>query len=335
MLSTRKIKRKIRSVQNIKKITRAMEMVSAAKFKRVWQKLSAIRPYSSKLKQMTENLLAHLKDIGFSHPYLTRSTMDVTLKNPVPDGTASLNLAPLGVESGASKNQILCIIAISANKGLCGGYNTNIIKALSNFLISIETEKTIEIVPIGKKSLDFAQKRNFKIRNMTITPSDINITVAQEMIKPIIKDYEQGLVNEVWLVYSEFINPMINRPKAQRFLPFAIQKESSSPQSQAQGSKKKTTSDLGADVIHGDYLFEPEPSELLNLIIPRYLEVIFYRTLLEAYASEHSARMIAMRNASKNASEVIKEMTLTFNKARQASITRELLDIIGGAEGLK
>jgi F-type H+-transporting ATPase subunit gamma len=170
MLSTRKIKRKIRSIQNIKKITRAMEMVSAAKFKRVWQKLSAIRPYSSKLKQMTENLLAHLKDIGFSHPYLTRSTMDMILKNPA--------------ESGTSKNQTLCVIAISSNKGLCGGYNANIIKALSNFFVSIETEKTIEIVPIGKKSLEFAQKRNFKIRNMVITPSDINITVAQEMINP-------------------------------------------------------------------------------------------------------------------------------------------------------
>ncbi|MFH1231213.1 MAG: ATP synthase F1 subunit gamma [Planctomycetota bacterium] len=302
MLSTRKIKRKIRSIQNIKKITRAMEMVSAAKFKRIWQKLSAIRPYSSKLKQMTENLLAHLKDIGFNHPYLTQS------KNQIESHKTS-------------KNQTLCVIAISSNKGLCGGYNTNIIKALSNFLISIETEKAIEIVPIGKKSLDFAQKRNFKMRNMAIIPSDINITVAQEMIKPVIKDYEQGLLNEVWLVYSEFINPMVNRPKAQRFLPFV-----------ADDAQRST---LNAPHSTQDYLFEPEPSELLNLIIPRYLEVIFYRTLLEAYASEHSARMIAMRNASKNASEVIKEMTLTFNKARQASITRELLDIVGGAEGLK
>ena len=308
MLSTRKINRKIRSVKNIKKITRAMEMVSAAKFKRVWQKLSAIRPYSSKLKQMTENLLAHLKDIGFSHPYLTRSTMDMAIKNPV--------------ESGVSKNQTLCVIVISSNKGLCGGYNANIIKALSNFLVSIETEKNIEIVPIGKKSLDFAQKRNFKIRNMIITPSDINITIAQEMIKPIIKDYEQGLLNEVWLVYSEFINPMVTKPKAQRFLPFTIQKELSFTNEKSHA-------------IPTDYLFEPEPSELLNLIIPRYLEVIFYRTLLEAYASEYAARMMAMRNASKNASEVIDDLTLTFNKARQSGITRELLDIIGGAEGLK
>jgi F-type H+-transporting ATPase subunit gamma len=319
-----------------------MEMVSAAKFKRIWQKLSAIRPYASKLKQMTENLLVHLKDIGFNHPYLP----------DLAPGQAGLTQSKNQIESHkTSKNQTLCVIAISSNKGLCGGYNTNIIKALSNFIISIETEKTIEIAPIGKKSLDFAQKRNFKIRNMIVPYTDINITSAQEMVRPIIKYYEQGVVNEVWLVYSEFINPMVNRPKAQRFLPFVVTPQASTPRTLTgslsenpervklvpSGTIQKELSISGekSDAIPTDYLFEPEPADLLNLIIPRYLEVIFYRTLLEAYSSEHSARMMAMRNASKNASEVIDELTLTLNKARQDSITRELLDIVGGAEGIK
>ena len=127
MLNPRKIRRKIRSVKNIAKITRAMEMVSASKFKRVWNKLSAIRPYSSKLKQMTENLFGYLKGIGFSHPYLQRQDTSHV----------------------AAKDQKLCIIAMGSSKGLCGGYNAILIKALHNFIVSIETEKTIEIAPVG------------------------------------------------------------------------------------------------------------------------------------------------------------------------------------------
>jgi F-type H+-transporting ATPase subunit gamma len=300
MLNPRKIKRKIRSVKNIEKITRAMEMVSASKFKRVWTKLSAIRPYSSKLKQMTENLFGYLKGIGFTHPYLLRHD--------------SISMEP--------KDQKLCIIAMGSSKGLCGAYNAILLKALHNFVISIETEKIIEIVPVGKKIYDFARKNKYNIRNIKISVTagaDLNMAFAKEMISPIIKDYEDGKISEVWLVYSEFINPMVNKPKSQRFLPLADFTDI--------GSTDKSRD--------GEYLFEPQPAELLNLIIPRYLEVIFYRTLLESYSSEHSARMIAMRNASKNASEVIDDLTLTFNKARQANITRELLDIVGGAEGLR
>lgn len=308
MLNPRKIKRKIRSVHNIKKITRAMEMVSASKFKRVWTKLTAIRPYSSKLKQITEHLFGYLKGIGFSHPYLKKQdSANVVLKD-----------------------QKLCIIAMGSSKGLCGGYNAILLKALNNFIVSIETEKTIEIVPVGKKIHDFARKNNYNIRHIQTSATagaDLNMALAKEMINPIIKDYEQGRISEVWLVYSEFINPMVNKPKAQRFLPFADLNNNE--------TLSVTSSQRGKVGVEGDYLFEPQPAELLNLIIPRYLEVIFYRTLLESYSSEHSARMIAMRNASKNASEVIDDLTLTFNKARQANITRELLDIVGGAEGLR
>ncbi|MBI5777864.1 MAG: ATP synthase F1 subunit gamma [Planctomycetes bacterium] len=311
MLSGRKIKRKIRSVQNIKKITRAMEMVSAAKFKRVWTKLTAIRPYSSKLKSMTENLLANLKDIGFKHPFIY-SERSESMKQTGNEASPAVT----------AKKGKMCVIAVSSSKGLCGGYNANMTKALANFITSIETTKTIEIVPIGKKIQDFARKRDIKMRDIK-APGDINIGLAKEIITPIINDYENGLLSEVWLVYSEFVNPMINRPKVQRFLPFVT--ETDNP----------PRSTLNAPRSTEDYLFEPEPTELLNLIIPRYLEVVFYRMLLEAYSSEHSARMIAMRNASKNASEVIDELTLTFNKARQANITRELLDIVGGAEGMK
>jgi F-type H+-transporting ATPase subunit gamma len=316
MLSGRKIKRKIRSVQNIKKITRAMEMVSAAKFKRVWTKLSAIRPYSSKLKNITENLLANLKNIGFQHPFIKQSGAELL---PTPNA-----------QKGA-----MCIIGFSASKGLCGGYNTNIVKALSNFITSIETEKAIEILPVGKKIHDFARKRDLKVRNLVAGAADINISEAKAMITPIINDYEKGHLSEVWLVYSEFINPMVNRPKVQRFLPFittelSVDKNIGDPKNSSRPNEIKKTM-----VDTTDYLFEPQPAELLNLIIPRYLEVIFYRTILEAYSSEHSARMMAMRNASKNASEVIDELTLTYNKARQGNITRELLDIVGGAENMK
>jgi F-type H+-transporting ATPase subunit gamma len=319
MLNPRKIRRKIRSVKNIAKITRAMEMVSASKFKRVWNKLSAIRPYSSKLKQMTENLFGYLKGIGFSHPYLPQSRRE-SLGLPEGQRQDTLHVA--------AKDQKLCIIAMGSSKGLCGGYNAILIKALHNFIVSIETEKTIEIAPVGKKVQDFARKNNYKIRNIPTSPTagaDLNMAFAKEMSSPIIKEYEQGKISEVWLVYSEFINPMVNKPKAQRFLPFADLADAAG----------KTGDIVSAGTVTQDYLFEPQPAELLNLIIPRYLEVIFYRTLLEAYASEHSARMIAMRNASKNASEVIDNLTLTFNKARQANITRELLDIVGGAEGLR
>lgn len=321
MLSGRKIKRKIRSVQNIKKITRAMEMVSAAKFKRVWTKLAAIRPYSSKLKSMTENLLANLKDIGFKHPFIY-SERSESMKQ------ASDESLP----ATAARKGTMCIIAVSSSKGLCGGYNTNMVKALANFITSIETEKTIEIVPVGKKMQDFARKRDIKMRDIKAS-GDINIALAKEIITPIINDYENGLLSEVWLVYSEFVNPMINRPKVQRFLPFVT--ETTDIIKSPRPSVRREKGGLEPKELSTDYLFEPEPTELLNLIIPRYLEVVFYRMLLEAYSSEHSARMMAMRSASKNASEVIDDLTLTYNKARQANITRELLDIVGGAEGMK
>jgi F-type H+-transporting ATPase subunit gamma len=276
-----------------------MEMVSAAKFKRVWSRLAAIRPYAAKLKEMTGNLFTYVQ----AHRLILQRNVAL-----LTDGTDD--------KIKTNKGRF-CIIAITSNKGLCGGYNANIIKTLSNFIVSIETEKEIEIVPIGKKVLDFTRRRDYKTREVP-TPRDMTLSSSKEIIDPIIKDYEQGLLSEVWLLYSEFINPMVTKPKSERFLPFDIPIV----------AEPHTGSTL-------NYLFEPKPNELLDLIIPRYLEVLFYRTLLEAYSSEHSTRMMAMRNATKNASEIIDELTLTFNKARQASITNELLDIVAGAEVMR
>jgi len=375
MLSTRKIKRKIRSVNNIKKITRAMEMVSAAKLKKVQGKLVTLRPFAAKLQEVINNLYQSLPPELITHPLL---------KPKSGEGKHLLSTPTAGLPKA------LTLIVIASNKGLCSGYNMNLLKAASRF-IEEQPDRAIKIMAIGKKTIDYfrlsacghaqagrltAESRPIRdpvreagkdgvglvvskanlivserpatptagLPKALILPAEVTMGTAREIIKPFIQDYEKGSTDEIWVVYTEFVNALVYRPRVRRLVPLSMEHRATS-------KEQKTDSTLGVYPGFGGalrseftptklglpygYLFEPEPHIIMDLLVPRYLEVTFYNILLDALASEHSARMLAMRNATENADEVISELTLSFNKARQASITKELLDIVGGAEAMR
>jgi F-type H+-transporting ATPase subunit gamma len=314
MLGIRKIKRKIRSVNNIKKITRAMEMVSASKLKKVQEKLNAIRPFSAKLQSIMDNILATLPPELITHKLLRSSvSSDVTVKN--------------------AAGRKIALVAIASGKGLCGGYNANLLRAVSRFM-NENKGAAFKITAIGKKGMDYFQKINqdvFKSYNQI--PPNIDSHMSREIIAPFMRDFEKGAIDEVWVVYTEYVNAMVYRPKVKRLVP-ASPSESEAGPFLPESSGNKTPKEEKPQAGMG-YLFEPEPKEMLDILVPRYIEMTFYRLMLDALSSEHSARMIAMRNATDNANEVMDELTLIFNKARQSSITKELLDIVSGAEAMK
>ncbi|MBI5359138.1 MAG: ATP synthase F1 subunit gamma [Planctomycetes bacterium] len=284
----RQIKRKIRSVNNIKKITRAMEMVSAAKLRKVQDKLYAIRPYADKMKTLLGDLTENVKDLNY----------------------------PLFAPRETVKKQIF--IAISSDKGLCGSFNANIYRLTQRFLA--ENHNT-SLITIGKKITDYSAKQESTIlARYTYLPVSISFNEIRQMINPVVEAFESGKVDKVSILYTEFVNAVKYIPKIYPFLPIQ--------QAEKKGPSKETKSGYG-------YIYEPGPDVILGKLIPRYVETAFYRILLESMSSEHAARMAAMRNATDSAQELIDTLTLVYNKARQATITRELIDIVGGAEALK
>ena len=282
VLSVRAIKRKIRAVGNIKKITRAMQMVSAAKLKKVQTRLMELRPYSDKIVEFLKGLSGQVKDLN--HPLFT----------PRPE------VKKIGV------------VAIMADKGLCGSYNSAMMRHVQRFVD--EKKKPFTPVAIGKKSAEYFKKQGIEVKASYVQlPATVPFSQIKEITRQLVDLFTSQEVDEVWLLFTRYVNAMTFKPGAVKFLP--IEPET------------------GA--LSADYEFEPEPAKILDKLVPRYVEVSFHRLLLESMSSEHAARMNAMRNATDNASDLISSLTLTYNKARQAGITKELLDIVGGAEALK
>ncbi|MBI4834723.1 MAG: ATP synthase F1 subunit gamma [Planctomycetes bacterium] len=318
MLGIRKIKRKIRSVNNIKKITRAMEMVSASKLKKAQEKLNAIRPFSAKLQSIMDNILATLPPELMTHKLLHRETAENRI------------VSRIG------------LVAIASGKGLCGGYNANLLRTVSRFM-NENANAIFKITAIGKKTMDYFQKTNRNVfKSYHQIPPNIDSGMSREIITPFMRDFEKGAIDEVWIVYTEYVNAMVYRPKVMRLVPFLSEgangkkSKETKPQLAPYGDSLSPRRNGGEQWSGGmGYLFEPDPNAMLDVLVPRYIEMTFYRLLLDALSSEHSARMIAMRNATDNANEVMDELTLIFNKARQSSITKELLDIVSGAEAMK
>lgn len=320
MLGTRRIKRKIRSVNNIKKITRAMEMVSAAKLKKVQTKLIPLRPYADRLKQALGRLLADPTAQAGLGEYAHLVALS-TGQEPWPGQS---------VNPESHRDQLTAVIVIASNKGLCGSYNANIIRTAANF---IARQTKPEITAIGRKALDYFQRRGHQIKSSYLQlPPDLSLAMVKNMIAPLLKEMSPDApapLKEIWVIYSEFINAITSKVRVKQIFPIeitALAKEK--PVEPARPGQS------GGSVA-SDCLFEPAPAEITKLLLPRYIDTAFYQILLESMASEHSARMLAMRNATENASEVIDHLTLTFNKARQSGITKELLDIVGGAEAMR
>src|SRR5688572_4688070 len=282
VLSVRAIKRKIRAVGNIKKITRAMQMVSAAKLKKVQTRLMELRPYSDKIVEFLKGLSAQVKEL--EHPLFT----------------VRREVKKIGV------------VAVLADKGLCGSYNSNMARHVQRFVD--EKKKPFVPVAVGRKAVEHFRKQGVEVKASYIQlPTAVPFAQIKAMTRELVEMFTSGQVDEVWLLFTRYVNAMTFKPGAVKFLP--IEPET------------------GA--LPADFEFEPEHAKILEKLVPRYVEVSFHRLLLESMSSEHAARMNAMRNATDNASDLISSLTLTYNKARQAGITKELLDIVGGAEALK
>ncbi len=291
----RAIKRKIRSVKNLKKITKAMEMVSAAKLRRAQDALAAVRPYADKLGALMSRLAGAGEAGGVEVPLL--------------EVRPQLRRA--------------AVLVITADKGLCGSYNSNVLRLADKTLAAIEAP--VDLYTIGRKAADHFRKHGRETAaHWPSFPPNVGFREVNEIAGRLVDSYLRQQVDEVHVLYTEYVNAITFTPRAERFLPFSTH-----------AGEQRTAGGGQGGGGGGEWIFEPSPAEIFAQLIPRVIEVRFYRLLLEALASEHGARMQAMRNATDNAQELIDTLTLTFNKARQAAITKELLDIVGGAEGLK
>ena len=282
--SIRVIKRKIRSDQNIKKITRAMQMVSAAKLRKVQDRLMQIRPYSDKIREFLGGLATRVREQA--HPLFTPRA----------------EVKRIGV------------VAVLADKGLCGSYNSNMMRFANRFLG--EHGKPGSVIAVGRKAVYWANREGLPmVAEHVQLPTEIPFAEIQKIAKRLVDWFTKGEVDEVHLLFTRYVNAMTFRPGSVKFLPIEAE-------------------DGGKALAH-DYIFEPDPAKILDHLVPRYVETTLHRLLLESMSSEHAARMNAMRNATDNADDLFQSLTLTYNKARQAGITKELLDIVGGAEALK
>lgn len=276
----------------MQQITKAMEMVSAAKLRRTQAQVLAGRPFAEKLQEALGRLVG-------------------------PAATAKRRVDHPLLETRPVKK--VCYVVISGDRGLAGGYNANIIRKATDTLAAEERE--YELIVVGRKAKDFFVKRDYPLFDeYTQVGDEIDFVEARELARRLMEAYEQGVFDEVYVIYNLFVNVTLHRPTVTRLLPL------DRPESASESNL-----DESEDREELEYIYEPDPTTLLRILLPRFVETQVYRALMEAKASEHGARMIAMRNASDNADELIEGLTLTFNRARQASITTELSEIVGGA----
>jgi F-type H+-transporting ATPase subunit gamma len=287
MANLKEIRNRITSVGSTMQITSAMKMVSAAKLKRAQDAVTQMRPYSEKLQDILGNL------------------------------TSSLDLSENAYSENRGDKNVL-IVAVSSNRGLCGGFNNNIIKKVNLLLADEYASVNTKVLCLGKKVTDAFRKSDIRINNSEFGIEDIfsnlnfenSSTIASHLIDKFLKNEFDKIV----IVYNSFKNAASQEVKAEQFLPII------------------PTINEGSAI--GDYIFEPSKIEIVEELIPKSLKIQLFKSLLDSNASEHGARMTAMHKATDNAKELKKNLTLSYNKARQAAITNEILEIVGGAEAL-
>ncbi|MEJ2683630.1 MAG: ATP synthase F1 subunit gamma [Candidatus Sulfobium sp.] len=288
MATLRDIKRRIKAVESTSKITKAMKMVAAAKFRKAQQRMLEMRPYAERMSQILSNLSTAAE--SRSHPLL---------------------------EARPRKN--IEVIVLTSDRGLCGAFNANIIKAATRYMADLEKDD-MKVSPsvVGRKARDYFRRRSVQMRKTwTGISGKISYANAQEIAADVIENYLSETVDEVVLIYNEFKTVVSQQVVISRLLPLApIEHEEGAMPSQ-------------------NFVFEPSRQGIFSSLVPKNVEIQIFRALLESQASEEAARMAAMENATKSAGEMIDRLTLQFNKARQASITKELMDIVGGVEALK
>ena len=286
MPNLKEIRNRISSVSSTMQITSAMKMVSAAKLKKAQDSIIAMRPYSIKLTELIQSL------------------------------TASNSLESENVLSIKREIKNVLIVVITSNRGLCGAFNSNIIKKAQSLINGTLKENKVKIITIGKKGTDFYSKKNLIFSSHDEIHDDLNYDNVAEIAQKIIDSFSEGLFDKVLLVYNQFKNAATQLIKAEGFLP--LEKEISEQNSEIK-----------------NYIYEPSEEIVLNELIPKSLKIQLLKAIKDSFASEHGARMTAMHKATDNATELRDELKLSYNKARQAAITNEILEIVGGAEALK
>jgi len=286
MSGMKEIRTKIKSVQNTRKITKAMEMVAASKMRKAQDRMRAARPYADKVRNICANLSKANPE--YRHEYM--------------------------VARSEVKN--VGVIVVTTDKGLCGGLNTNVLRVVTTKLQELNGKNVkAKATAIGSKGLGFLNRINVPIASKVTQMGDIpHMETLIGVIKVQLDAYVAGEVDAVYLAYTKFVNTMKQEPVLEQLLPLG-------------GDKMQA--DEGS--TSWDYIYEPDPKAVIDYLLTRYIEALVYQAVTENMASEQSARMVAMKAASDNAKNVIGELQLTYNKARQAAITKELAEIVGGA----
>jgi len=285
MPSLKVIRKRISSVRNTQKITKAMKMVSAAKLRRAQQAAVAARPYIEKLTELLHGVAATIGDV--SHPLLR------------------------AVESPRR----IGVIILTSDRGLCGGYNSTLLRQAAG-IIREESPRQIELVVLGRKGAEYFRRRTIPVADSHTQLAGPSIALAREIAAKVSKKFADGELDRVEVLYSAFRSALSQVPTLETLLPVRVEPE--------------------ADATPAlEYLIEPDRASLLDRLLPQFVELKIYRAMLEANASEHGARMTAMDSATSNASKMIFSLTLAMNRARQAAITKELMEIVSGAEALK
>jgi len=285
MATLRDIQRRIRSVQSTQKITRAMKLVAAAKLRRAQERITEARPYAFKMAELLGSLVARTE--AEAHPLLS--------------------------QRGTGRKRL---VIITADKGLCGAFNANILRESLRFLREVE-QPSMTLVVVGKKARDFYRRRGWEVKSEMLGFFDrLAYSHAQELAGQLMQAYLAEEIDEVHLIYNEFRSVAVQRVKREQLLPL-------------EAAPAATAAPVA------DYIYEPGPNAILASLLPRHVTTQVYRALMESLAGEYGARMTAMEAATKNAKEMIDLLTIQYNKARQEKITKELLDIVGGAEALK
>jgi F-type H+-transporting ATPase subunit gamma len=283
------IRRRVRAVKSTQQITKAMKMVSASKLRRAQERIVNARPFAQKMLSVLNSLAARVDPSA--HPLLA--------------------------ERDASDGRTLLIV-ITADKGLAGSFNTNIVKAASQFAAETPSRQ-VAMGLVGRKGRDFFRRRGFDVRYEDVGLfSALKLSHAQAIAARAIEEFTAGRVSSVYLVYNEFKSVMTQRVALERLLPIAKLDEAAGG---APGS--------GPGV---DYIYEPSPEAIIGELLPKHVESQIFRALLESAASEHAARMTAMDSATRNAGDMIEGLTLYMNKVRQAAITREIIEVVSGAQ---
>ncbi|MDK7674520.1 ATP synthase F1 subunit gamma [Weeksella virosa] len=286
MANLKEIRNRITSVGSTMQITSAMKLVSAAKLKKAQDSIIALRPYANKLRELVQNISSNLdSEVG------TALTEQREVKN-------------------------VLLVVINSNRGLCGGYNSSIIKKVNSLLQTELKGKNVEMITIGKKAFDAYKNTGHIKQNASSIWDNLNFNDVADVANAMTEDFVEGKYDQIRIIYNKFINAVLQEVQNEQFLPVQIEQ----------------VEEVNNEEL--EYIFEPGKAEIVTDLIPLTLKTQLYKAVLDANASEHGARMTAMHKATDNAEELKRNLVIQYNKARQAAITNEILEIVSGAEAL-